>query len=216
MLCANTSGLNIHQCGLSFRHQTVQRVLQLHCCVVVFHPLWPSAHEESSPLSSAPPTACKNCIHSLNLQIGWLQYCVSQSRAMIEWLFIRAAGVWWLKRAELGPRASRVINRLFSMLIALVTLEIIAAIESPELPPPPVYLMASLKHRTDKHSMLTTFSMSWPCRTFKKVLSCLWTYLVPVVKDTIRVAAFRLQLKIIWFPVNLLLYWYVTITPTPI
>lgn len=94
---------------------------------------------ESSPLSTTPvngsqlyltvssPLICKLadcCIVCRGKAARRLNDCLSKL-----W-------VWWLKQAELGPRASWVINRLFSMLIALVTLEIIAAIKSSELLPP--------------------------------------------------------------------------------
>lgn len=90
--------------------------------------------------SVQPPLVHINCfcmysaVQSLHLLIGWLLYCAMlQRQARIECLFIRTA--WWLKPAELSPRVSWVIKRLFFMLMALVTLEIITAIKSAELHP---------------------------------------------------------------------------------
>lgn len=96
----------------------------------------------NSPLSSAPLVGCKLYLtissHPITQSVNWpiVLACVAAQLYNDLMIVYPSCGYDDQSRSELGPRVSGAINRLFSMLIALVTLEIITVIRSTDLHPP--------------------------------------------------------------------------------
>ena len=121
-------------CSGSFSwNQSVQHAMVSYC----IHSGWVPNEKLSTVQCTAEwKQTVSHGIHSSNHLICKLADCCIVCRSKAAWWLndcLSKLWVWW------GP----VINRLFSVLIALVTLEIIVAIRSTELRPP-VYLIASL------------------------------------------------------------------------